>query len=316
MGIFVCYREEEPVARAIAVVNPKFWEKYGKKTAFWGFFESENDQKAVTTLFTSIETYCKEKSAEYLEGPFNPNHYSELGLLVENFDRPAFFETYNPEYYAPLIQGAGFSPSYRIYTCINRDSREFAHTPPPADYLNRAKKEGFTIRPFNLLHMQAELDRIREVYNDAFSENWHFLPVSKEEYQFSAQGMFLVTNPSLVQIVEQRGKPVGVLQCVLNINPILAPLRGRISLLDLPALIWKRLTTRELVLYAVGVKKACRHGQVTLLLFEAFRKMARRYRVLYTTWMTKDNPSAAKGSENARMAPYKWFALFGKAIIP
>ncbi|NBO94223.1 MAG: hypothetical protein EBV06_18220, partial [Planctomycetia bacterium] len=119
---FVCYRDGQPVSRSIAVVSPRHWERFGEKAAFFGFFESENDPEAVCQLFAAIETYSTAKGARTLKGPFNPNHYSELGLLVENFETPAFFEPYNPVWYADLLRAAGFRAVTRLHTRVIRDT--------------------------------------------------------------------------------------------------------------------------------------------------------------------------------------------------
>ena len=311
---FVCYHDHRPVARCIAVINPRHWARFGRKTAFFGFFESENDGQAALSLFSSVESFCREKQADYLEGPFNPNHYAELGLLVRNFDTPAFFETYNPPYYLPLLQSAGFEPVAALHTRIIRDTQILQTANSGKDVLGQASQQGFRMRPFRIWRMKEDLECIREIYNDAFENNWHFLPLSREEYRYSAKSMLLITNPSLVQIVEHMGKPVGAIQFVLNVNPILKYMHGRISFRSMLYFLWKRFTTREIVLYAVGIKKAYRNSPVIGLLLEALRSLGKRYRVVYCTWMMDSNRAAIKESARMGFVPYKWFNIYGKRL--
>ncbi|MBK9017776.1 MAG: hypothetical protein IPM82_29090 [Saprospiraceae bacterium] len=311
---FVCYDGKVPIARAIAVINPAHWEKFGRKAAFFGFFEAENDTGAVTALFEAIGKYCRHQGATSLEGPFNPNHYSELGLLVQNFTQPVFFETYNPPYYQVLLKNIGFNSICRLHTRSNKDTRDFMKENPPGDK-TRPQTHGYTVRPFNLLRLNSDLERIREVYNDAFSENWHFLPVSHREYMFSARGLFLVTNPKLIQIVEHKGEPVGVLQCVLNINPLLKPLNGKMRVADLPRLWRQRSQIQEIVIYAIGIKKAYQNGRAFQLLHAAMGEMVKRYPTVYTTWTTDENATAVRASEIIGLKPYKWFEIFEKPLI-
>jgi hypothetical protein len=310
---FVCYDGNEPVARAIAVINPEHWKKFHQKTAFFGFYESVNDEQVSAVLLATVEEYCRQQGAEFLEGPFNPNHYSELGMLVKNYERPAFFEPYNPVYYPSFIKNSGFDVVYHIHTRINPEAGNRLN-PLNVNIKSKVETKGFTIRHFNLLDMKSELERIREVFNDAFSENWHFLPVSRQEYLFSAKSLFAVTNPSLIQIVEHYGKPVGVLQCVLNINPLLQPLKGRIRITDTPKLLVQRKAIREIIVYAVGIKKAYQNSRVFFLLTDAMFKIAGRYQVVYSTWMSDDNVSAVRASEIMGMKPYKWFEVYGKSL--
>jgi len=311
---FVCYKENEPVARAIAVINPEHWKKFNQKTAFFGFYESQNDEQASAILLDKVEGYCRQNGAERLEGPFNPNHYSELGMLVKNYKRPAFFEPYNPDYYSSFIKNSGFEVVYRIHTRINPEAGDRLK---PLDIKSKSHFEthGYTIRHFNLFDTKAELERIREVFNDAFSDNWHFLPVNREEYLFSAKSLFAVTNPSLIQIVEHHRRPVGVIQCVLNINPILQSLKGSIRMTDICKLLVQRRAIREVVVYAVGIKKAYQNSRAFILMTDAMFKIAQRYPVVYSTWMSDDNVAAVRASEIIGLKPYKWFEVYGKSLL-
>jgi hypothetical protein len=310
---YVCYKDGKPIARSITVINQNHWLKFGTKTGFFGFFESLNDQEAVTSLFHTMSEYCRKMGCEILEGPFNPNHYSELGLLIKNFTEPVFFETYNPEYYPTLLAGAGFKMENTLHTRLNREARKYIHEKPIND-LSKAKDKGFRIRPFSLVHMKRDLECIREVYNDAFSANWHFLSLTEDEYSFSAKSLFLVTKPELIQIVEHHGKPVGVLQCMPNVNPSLKKMKGSPNILDMLRFLWQRFFIKEIVIYAIGIKKSYQNGIVFLLLNEALRRMVHTYPVLYTTWMTESNITAVRASETFGLKPYKWFGIYSKSL--
>lgn len=311
---FVCYRDNEPAARAVAVINPRHWEKFGQKTAFFGFFESINDVVAVHSLFAAVETFCAQHGAEYLEGPFNPNHYSELGLLVDNFDVPVFFEPYNPPYYAKLLLMAGMEPMTRLHTRIIADETKAATIAKRLDMVEHARKAGYTLRSFRLWNMRKDLEILRSVYNDAFENNWHFLPLTSEEYAYTAKSMFLVTNPSLVKIVEFKGEPVGALQFVFDVNPMLARMKGEMGLKGIWHFLRHRFMLRDVVLYASGIKKAFRNTPAIELIIWAVADVAQRYRKVYSTWMMDSNIAAVKASERVGFEPYKWFEIVGKKI--
>jgi hypothetical protein len=312
---YVCYCNDKPVSRAISVINYRNWQKKDKRNAFFGYFESINDQESVNLLFETIAGHCRQMDCDFIEGPFNPNHYSELGLLVKNFSEPVFFETYNPEYYSTLLKNAGFEPIYRLHTRVNKDAMEFMDKKPVFDLTN-IKDNGYIIRSFDLLHIKRDLEFIREVFNDAFSENWHFLSLTNEEYSFSAKSLFLVSRPDLIKIVEHHGSPVGVMQCMPNINPLLKNMRGSPFPWHLISFLWRRRLVKELVLFAVGIKKSYQKGVVSFMLSESMRKILKTYPVLYTTWMTEDNITAIKASEFFGLVPYKWFDIFSKNISP
>ena len=314
LQLFVCYKGKEPVARTSVVINYEHWKKFKRKTAFFGFFESIKNEEALSRLFEAVEQYCQSSGAEFLEGPFNPNHYSELGIQIDNFETtPIFFETYNPEYYSKLLENAGFKVSCRLHTRINKDAAKYVRQRYGA-VSTRKSSGGFLVRHFNLFDMKAELERIREVYNDAFAHNWHFLPVSREEYSFSAKFLFLVAYPKLITIVEHNGEPVGILQCVLDINQLLQSLKGKIGPFGCLKFLMGRRYIRDMVIYAIGIKKAYQNTRVYKLLLDSMCRIALRYRVVSTTWVSEDNLSAVRASEHLGLEPYKWFAIYEKSL--
>jgi hypothetical protein len=314
LRVFVCLKDGSPAARLVVVISKPHAEKYGQKTAFFGFFESANEPDVSRALFQAAEDYCRAEGVRVLEGPFNPNHYSELGLQVDRFGTPpAFFQTYNPPYYPDLLEQAGFRVSQRFQTMKNEEIGPYLlkrYSPPQ----RVPEKSGFVVRPFRPGDLVAELDRIREVNNDAFSDNWHFLPLSREEYLFSAKYLSLVTKPELILIAEHRGSAVGVLHCVLDINPLLRKLGGRVNPFKYIGFLRGRRSVRNLIIFTVAIRKEYRHSRVYYLLLQAFCRTAASCATLETTWLSPENLPALRAAESLGMIPDKHFAIYRKAL--
>jgi hypothetical protein len=311
---FICYGKDKPLARAVSVINPALWNRNGSKTALFGFFESFPDESACRQLFDAMASYCRSRGAESFEGPYNPNHYSEIGLRTQGQGPPVFFEPYNPVYYTELLIETGFRAVKEMHTRYNPDVSGFLERSQPRN-LAALEARGFSVRPFRLRDTKAELERIREVNNDAFADNYSFLPLSWAEYRFSAKYLFAVTRPALVLIAEHRGQPVGVMQCVLNINPLVHPMKGRFGPAGFLSFLLKRKQVREIVIYSIGIKKAYQGSPVIMLLLEKMRSIATKYPVVYTTWMTDDNKASVRASELLGLKPFRHFQLLGKSII-
>ncbi len=314
LKLFVCYKNNVPVARTAIVVNRQHQEKFGINAAFFGFFESINDMEAVRRLFGSVEYYCRSQNVEILEGPFNPNHYSELGLLTNKFDTPpAFFQPYNPAYYCDLLESIGFRKAVCFYTAKNERIREYVQH-RYGDEDRPLEIDGYIVRSIDAANFEKDLERIRGVFNDSFSSNWHFLPVTKEEYQFTSKYLRLVTNPELVTIVEHQGSPVAVLMCVLDINPLLKRLNGRIGPIKYLRFLQARKSIRSLLIYAVGIRSSYQRTRVFCLLVNAMARIARNYDTLETTWMLEKNLPAIRAAELFGMKPDKYFAIYEKRL--
>jgi len=316
LRLFVCYRSGTPVARTAVIINSAHQRAFGVRSAFFGFFESANDEDAARRLFGEAETYCRARSVEVVEGPFNPHHYSELGLQIDRFGTaPSFFQPYNPPYYDDLLEKAGFRILARFQTMKNDDI---------GNYLNRRfgalaaapNRNGYTIRSFSLKDRAGDLERIREVNNDAFAANWHFLPLRPEEYAFSAKHMGLVTRPDLIKIVEHRGRPVAVLHCVLDVNPLLRRWKGVPGPVKLIRFLRGRRAVKTIILFTVAIKRKYQHSCVSRLLLAEFCRMARPFEKAETTWMSADNRSALKAAASLGMRPDKQFGIYAKELGP
>jgi len=314
LKLYVCYSDNKPVSRSIMVINRQHWTKWNKKAAFFGYFESFNDVEAVKYLFSEIEGECKSAGAEYLEGPFNPNHYSELGILTDNFKiDPIFFETHNPPYYSQLLNETGFSEIFQIHTRINTN---ISDTFSKGININDTGDSGksISIRKFNIWKMKRDLEILREINNDAFEGNPYFLPLTMDEYKFSSRFLFFVTTPGLILFAEYKGQPVGAFQCVINFNRLIKPLKGRIMPWDLPALFLKRNSLKELVIFTVGIKKAFRNTRISAMLIKSAEKIFQKYSTVSTTWTYDENKAIIHIGELFEMKPHKHFGIFSKLL--
>jgi hypothetical protein len=312
--LFNCYKNNEICSRIAIIINRRHQKKFNKKSAFFGFFESLNDIRAIDHLFHTVEKYCKALTIESIEGPFNPNHYSDLGFQINQFlTTPTFFQPYNPDYYCRLLEDIGFNISAQFHTRKNEYIRTYIKE---HDYnFARSSSNGFSVRPFNIREKESELERLRSIMNDAFSENWHFLPLSSAEYKFSSKYLSLVTPPNLIQFVEYCGKPVAAIHFALDINPLLQKLRGHVNPLNFLTFMFNKNKIRNLIIFSVGIRKSFRHSPCFPLLLKVTANIAGNYDVLETTWTSKDNKAAIRAAEYFGLIPDKEIVIYEKQLI-
>jgi hypothetical protein len=206
----------------------------------------------------------------------------------------------------------GFRVSKKVHTRLNRNNRGYL-----ANYKCDQEKftgSGYTVRSFRKNKFDTELERLRDIFNDAFSENWQFLPVSQSEYRFCAKHLNLVTYPELIKFVEHQGKPVAAIQFVLDINPYLKKFGGKQSIFQYLQLIKNKRHIRKLVIFAVGIKKSYHRTPAFRLLLQSTIDVAREYDILETTWMSPENESAVHAAELLGLEVDKEFYLYSKKV--
>jgi ribosomal protein S18 acetylase RimI-like enzyme len=188
-------------------------------------------------------------------------------LLVEGFKfPPTLLTSHNPPYYASLIEGLGFAKTMDFYAWW------FSEPERAATRLRRLakKRHAVAIRPVNLKNIQAESRRLREIYNDAWKDNWGFVPFTENEFEFMAKELKQLVVPDFTLIAEIEGEPVGFILCVPDINVVLRKINGRLTSYGLPIglakLLYYKSRIRTARLIALGVKPKYRRGGIAEML--------------------------------------------------
>ncbi len=315
LRLFLARRDGRPAARIAITVSQAHADRWGERVAFFGFFEA-SDPEAAAAVFAEAESYCAAEGVTAIEGPFNPCHYSELGMLDDTFDRPpSFFQTYNPSWYNAQLAALGYGMESRKYTARNDDCAGSIRA-RYGELADRRQLGEYTIRNFDMKRRVRDLEFMREIFNDSFSENWHFLPSTKEEFAFGASMIAYVTDPELILLLEYRGMPVGVTMFVYDINPLLRPMRGKLRLLQLLGFQRRKRGIRNLILYAGGIKKEFRGSRGYALMLNAALRLASRFDTLECTWVSADNDQARASADKLGLTEDRHYTIYRKQVKP
>jgi hypothetical protein len=239
--LFLARRGSETVGRIAGIVDRNYNECHDEKMGVWGFFECADDQEAARVLFSSVETWALQKGMTFLRGPLSPSMHYESGLLIEGFDYlPAVGMTYNPRYYLRLIESCGLTKEKDLLAFLIDGEYRLP------DWMERlaertAQKKGVSIRRVDLKKMDAEFDLIREIYNDSWSGNWDFAPMTEPEMDDLARQVRPLLLPELCPLVFYNGEPAGICVALPDYNQLLRPtVSGRIVCSDWSLSIGRR----------------------------------------------------------------------------
>ncbi len=193
MQLWVARRDGRDVGRIAGILEQLHNRMHGERTVFFGFFECIHDQEVADRLLGAVEDWARGRGMNQLLGPMNPTTNDECGLLVEGFDSPpVFMMTYNPRYYAGLVESAGFA---RAKDLLAYDF-DLANTPMSRFeriWSKFQKREPeIRIEPVLKKTLERQLTQIQHVYNEAWEENWGFVPMTDAEIQFMAARLKLL----------------------------------------------------------------------------------------------------------------------------
>lgn len=318
MEMFIARVNGVVVGRVAAILNHLHNEVHQDRVGFFGFFECANDPVIANQLLGAAATWLVQSGCDRVRGPVSPSTNSECGLLVQGFeDQPRFLMPYNPSYYAGLIEAAGFQTTKQLWA--------YRITPTNVLRSERIRKlaerarqiHGLVIRPLNLRSTAHELLTIRTLYNQAWSQNWGFVPITEAEAAFIARRLEKLIEPSLVLFAEVAGKPVGVALVMLDYNEILKDLGGRLLPLGWIKLLTGRSRIRWVRLLLIGVLSDWRSSGIDAALYYELAESADRLGIELCegSWVLEDNFRMNRIMPTLGAEVYKRFNLYEKVLL-
>jgi ribosomal protein S18 acetylase RimI-like enzyme len=255
--LWMAWRGREPVGRIGACIDRAFDELHGERWGWVGFFESVEDPGVARSLFDAASAWARSRGAHTCVGPASFTLNDECGLLVENFDDPPLIlTTENPPYYEGLWTEAGWTKAMDLWAW-KFDRAGAALSDRQRRILERLRQRAKVhVRSARMADFDAEVDRLFEVYNAAWSSNWGFAPMSQAEVKHLAKQVKQIVDPNLVLIAETAdGEAVGVTICLPDANEPMKKVRsGRILPTGWYHLLTGMKKPRQARVWALGVK--------------------------------------------------------------
>lgn len=310
--LFLARRAGICVGRIAAIVNHRHNKYHADRCGFFGFFECENNPETARALVTQAKEYLKARGFDTFRGPMNPSTNYTCGMLVEGYDsKPVIMMPWNPPYYHDLMLRCGLEKVKDVVSFIRYTKQNMS--PRLDKILARIdRKTNVTLRPFDISRLDREMELMREIYNDAWSENWGFVPLSRRDVEADAKSLKPILKGEHGTIVEVDGKPAGVGLVIPDINQALAKTKGSLTPLNIVPFLWALRNINFSRLITLGVKKEYRMlGLDLLLVRQAIRTAAKLgWEGGDLGWVLEDNVKMGNIIEEAGGKVYKRFRIY------
>jgi GNAT superfamily N-acetyltransferase len=312
MQRFLARRGGRPVGRVAAIQDPNYDRFHGEPFGFFGFFESVNDQEVADALLGAAREWLTGRGARTILGPVNPSTNYECGLLVEGFDSSPFvMMTYNPPWYAGLLERAGLRKAKDLYAyTANPGTVELSKIERVAGKALRDTQ--VRIRPIRMKEFPAEVERIWAVYNSAWSRNWGFVPMTREEFFFTADEMKPLVVPEFLLLGEVGERTVGFALSLPDINQALIHAGGRLFPLGLLKILYHQRHIKSLRVIALGVIGEFLSAGIGAAFYAALVREAARlgYRDCELSWVLEDNVLMKRSMETLGARRCKIYRIY------
>lgn len=320
--LFIAERDGEAVGRISAQIDARWDEYRGGNDGQFGFFETIDDPEVATALLDAGCDWLASHGREKVYGPMDFTTNDELGILIEGFEhRPVILEPWHPPYYHRLVEGAGFSKAMDLlmwHLKMGKLAEGLKFHPAIHEAAQKSLDEhDITIRSMKKSDMAGEVARFHEVYNEAWGDNWGFVPITDDEVKFHAADLKRVLDEDWAMIAETAdGEVVGAALTLPDINQVLAKMNGRMLPLGWLKFLRGKPKIDVIRILALGVKKKWQHTGVAAALYVRHMETTDPDGVMTgeAGWILETNEAMNRALEGMGGEVTKKFRIYEKSL--
>ncbi|CAN5418268.1 hypothetical protein BH09PSE6_BH09PSE6_33330 [soil metagenome] len=291
-----------------------------KSIGHFGMVVAIDDAEVFKALFDTAEGWLKARGKTHILGPFNLSINEDTGLLIDGFDTPPMLLMgHDPQYAGPQIEARGYVKAKDVIAYLY----DIEHPLPAAArrLIDRRRPSALTVRNLDMKRYDAEMETVTSIFNDAWSENWGFVPFTEAEVKQMAKSLKPLIKSKFAAIVEWNGEPVGFGITLPNLNEIIAGFNGKLlpfNWLKLLLGLGKQRTARTPLM---GIRRSFAAGMAGgLAPFLIIDKMrtglleAGNVKQVELSWILEDNRPMRHVIEALGAKAYKTYRVYDKTL--
>ena len=315
--LFLAYSNNNIVGRISAHENKNHVEYHKEPVGFFGFFECIDDQTVANALFEEAGNWLKGLGLKTMRGPASFSFNGDpAGLLIECFDKPPLVNmAYNPQYYAGLLESAGFVKAqdlYAYYFPVVKTMPERIRK-----IADRALSDPkLVIRTPNMKNLRREIEKLKFIYNETLSTNWGAVPMTDEEVDHFSSTLKLVLDPDVTLIAEYDGNPVGISMVFVDMNHAMQSAKGRLFPFGLIKILLNKRKVDWVRVPVLGVLEQYRIKGIDAVFYVKCTEAAYKkgYRHSELSWVLESNTMMNKILHHLGMHIYRTYRMYDRSL--
>ena len=315
---FIANRGGKMVGRVSAIIDHGHNTQHKEKRGMFGFFESVDDESVSTALLDAAAHWHRDKGMQHARGPLNPAMNHECGLLVDGFQMPpTFMMTYNKPYYGKLIESYGFEKAQDLYAYWGNLSM-LPDLDPKIGKIAAMAKERFNInvRRISRKHFAEDVKSFLRIYNNALPGTWGFVPLTDSELNHMADGLKQLIVPEITTIAEIDGRPVGCVFGLLDFNPIIKKIDGRLFPFGFLHLLYGKKNLKKMRLVSTNVLPEYQKWGIGVVLIARLKEDAEAWGINEAefSWVLESNTLSLGTLERGGAIRQKTYRIYDKVL--
>jgi hypothetical protein len=251
----------------------------GPGTGNWGMIEAQ-DAGTAQALIARAEDWLREKAMTRVIAPLSLSIWDEPGLLVEGHDHPpTVMMGHNAPAYQQWIEATGYTGVKDLLTYEIKINTGFS--PLVQRIISSGERNPrIVVRRVDKSRFDEEAALILGILNDAWSDNWGFVPITDSEIAYVGKKLKPIVYEDLIRVAEVEGEPVAFLMTLPDLNEKLIGYRGSLFPFNWAKLLWwlRAPKARTMRVPLMGVKKSLQAtrlaSQLAFMMVEFVRRDA------------------------------------------
>lgn len=312
---FLAMSDNQVVGRISAIRNNNYNAYHKTNVGFFGFFDVIDDFDVCKALLDRAVSWIKEQGFTAVIGPTNFSTNDTAGILVDGFhEPPKIMMTYNKPYYGEFMERYGFRKEMDFLAYILYTDKASEKSIKLAQALEeRLRRQGIVIRPITTKSLKEDVEYVRGIWNEAWADNWGFVPMTDRETKRLADELKLILSPKWCYIAEDNGVPIAFSVTLFNINEITKDFKkGRLLPFNVLKLLRKRKKTDYVRIIALGVNPTYRRRGIEAIFFAKNILQARESNVIAgeVSWVLENNQEMNASALKLNSELYKTYRLY------
>lgn len=316
---FLAVQGKEDVGRIAVLENRNYNAYHQSRTAFFYHFECVEDPAVAAALFERALEWARQRGLTKLIGPKGIGILDGMGFLVEGFQQRAAMTMmlYNPPAYPAYAEVAGFSKEVDFVSC-HITAQQFSLPERIHSIADKIKARGqlrvVTFR--NKAELRAMAPRIGRAYNQAFVNNWEYIPITDAELALVTNDLVTVADPKLIKIILHQEDVVGFLFAFPDLSAAIQRHQGRLFPLGLADLLLEYRRTRWVIVNGAGILPQFQGRGGNALLYSEMEKTIKQAGFAHAdlTQVAETALQMRRDLESLGGVPYKNHRVFGRAV--
>ncbi|MCA9592474.1 MAG: hypothetical protein KC776_04160 [Myxococcales bacterium] len=318
---FTAHRNGWCVGRCTAQIDQEHLERYKEDVGFFGFLDTIDDPEVAKELLDAAGRWLAQRGMKYMRGPLSLNINEEMGCLVEGFDTPPMIMMpHHRPYQGGLIEQAGLEKLKDVYAWRYTVGEVPSRAQKALEEVEKLPE--VRARHVDKKNVEGDVRIIMDVFNDAWSDNWGFVPLTESELSKMAQDLKPILIPELTYIAEINGEPAAVSLALPNVNEMIQDFRGKLNPVTIGKLLWRLKVQgpNSARLIILGIRKKFRgvkkYGGLSTYLYAKMNNSAARLGVKWgeLSWTLEDNAPVNVGIRFMGGKIYKRYRVYERSL--